>query len=132
MITSAGLQAKGQAYPLCGYGFASSSFLFPHISSVKLSTSKMSWSSLLRIVGVRFHFAKMINTEVVPDTHGPGQKFTFIGIAATSYSINNPDKNILKNIFGKILVFNQKENGGIQFVLMDAIQALLTRLHFRK
>jgi hypothetical protein len=64
-----------------------------------------------------FYLAEMVNAEVVPDTHGPGKEFTFIGIPAAANGINNPDKNILKNIFGKILVFNQEEYGGIDLVL---------------
>jgi hypothetical protein len=47
------------------------------------------------------------------NTHSPGQKLTFISIPSIADCINNPDKNILENIFGKILVLNQEKYGSV-------------------
>jgi hypothetical protein len=52
------------------------------------------------------------------NTHSPGKKLTFLRVAATTYSIYNSDKNILEDIFGKILVLHQEEDRGIKLFLV--------------
>ena len=52
------------------------------------------------------------------NTHGPGQKFTFFGIAAAAHGINDADENILENIFGQVFVFDQEQDGCIELILV--------------
>lgn len=60
--------------------------------------------------GGSLHFPEMVNAEVVRDPHGPGQKFSFIGIASGSQGVNDLDEGILKDIFRQIAVLNQKQD----------------------
>jgi hypothetical protein len=60
----------------------------------------------------------MVYAKVMGDPHGPREEFAFLGISAASDSIYDPDKNVLENIFGKILVFDQEEDRGVQLFLM--------------
>ncbi len=58
------------------------------------------------------------------NTHSPGKKFSFFRVAATTHRVNNADKNVLEDIFGKILVFNQEQDWGVELVLMTDDQNL--------
>jgi hypothetical protein len=70
------------------------------------------------------HLAEMIHAKVVGNPHGPGKKLPFVRITAAANGINYSDENILEDIFGKVLVFNQEENGSVKFVLVTQYQGL--------
>jgi hypothetical protein len=52
----------------------------------------------------------MIHTKIVCNAHSPGKELSLLGVATAAHSINDPDKNILEDVFGKILVFNQEQD----------------------
>jgi hypothetical protein len=60
----------------------------------------------------------MVYAKVVSNTHGPWQKFAFFCVPATADGVNNFDENVLKNILGKIFVFNEEQDRSVQFVLV--------------
>jgi hypothetical protein len=52
----------------------------------------------------------MVHTKIMGDTHCPWKELTFFCVPAAPDSIYDPDKHILENIFGKILVLNKKKD----------------------
>jgi hypothetical protein len=74
--------------------------------------------------GRSFHLAEMIYAKVVRDTHGPGKEFTFFCIPPTSDGVDNLNQNILENVLSQILVFDEEENGSVQFVLVADYECL--------
>src|SRR4051812_10805557 len=68
--------------------------------------------------GCALYFSEMIHAQVVRNAHSPRKEFSFIRVSTTANGIYNSDKNILENVFGKVLVLNKKVNGRIQFVLV--------------
>jgi hypothetical protein len=65
-----------------------------------------------------FYFAEMVNAKVVCNTHCPGKEFTFFCVPSATNGVDNFNQNILENVLCQILVFDEEENGGVQFVLV--------------
>src|SRR5689334_17981079 len=65
-----------------------------------------------------FHFAEMVNTEVVRNTHSPGKEFSFFCVTSSTNGVNDFDENILENILGQIFVFYQEKNGSVHLVFV--------------
>jgi hypothetical protein len=60
----------------------------------------------------------MVHAEIVCDTHGPGQEFTFLGVAPSTDRVNDLDEHVLEDVLGKVLVLYEEEDRGVQFVLV--------------
>jgi hypothetical protein len=64
------------------------------------------------------YFPEMVHTQIMGNTHGPWQEFTFFRVAATTDGVNDPDENILENVLGKVFILDQQENRRVDLVFV--------------
>ena len=71
--------------------------------------------------GGALDLAEMVHAKVVRDAHGPGKEFAFFRVTSATDGVDDPDENVLKNVFGKELVLDKQENRGedLVFVTVD-------------
>jgi hypothetical protein len=70
------------------------------------------------------YLTEVVHTQIVANSQCPGKELPLLCIPATADGVNDPDKNILEDIFGKVLVLNKEVNGCVKFVLMTQYQCL--------
>ena len=68
--------------------------------------------------------AEGINTHVVADAHGPLQELAFVVVLAAAQGINDLDEHLLEDVLSLAVVFGEKVNAGVDFLLVAAKEFL--------